>query len=186
MNLSIARLVISSSLLLLGGLACGGGGGGGGPTPPPGPTPGVTFTPSPPSGVNRVLMRHENPGSLTTFVLQIDADQMTGLYGLGFDLSYPTAQLTYVSAEEGPFLGAGGVGTSIQVVDAGAGRLIVGASRQGDVSGASGSGTILRLVFSVGAAGSGSLQFSSQSAFGPSGGARGDVLWFGGSISVIR
>ena len=173
-------------LLALPFVACGGGGGGSGPTPPPPPTTGVTFSPSTPSGANQVLMAHENPGSSTTFVLQINADQMTGLYGLGFDVTYPSAHLSFVSAEEGPFLQSGGAGTSLQVAELAPGTLIVGASRLGTVGTASGSGTIVRLTFSVGSTGNGTLAFANRSAFSANGAPRGDVVWFGGSLSVVR
>jgi hypothetical protein len=166
--------------------ACGGGGGGNNPTPPPQPTPGVTFTPTAASGANRMVMAHENPGNATTFVLQVNADQMTGLYGAGFDLTYPTAQLSYVSAEEGPFLNADGSPTSLQVTETAPGTLVVGVTRLGNISGASGSATVVRFVFAVQSAGTGSLLFTNTSAFGPNGSARGDIGWFGGSVRVIR
>jgi general secretion pathway protein D len=133
-----------------------------------------------------MVMAHENPGNATTFVLQVNADQMTGLYGAGFDLTYPTAQLSYVSAEEGPFLNADGSPTSLQVTETAPGTLVVGVTRLGNISGASGSATVVRFVFAVQSAGTGSLLFTNTSAFGPNGAARGDIGWFGGSVRVIR
>ena len=172
--------------LLVGLGGCGGGGGGSPTQPPPPPLPSVTFSPMASSGANRVVMAHENPSATSTFVLQVNAAEMTGLYGLGFDLRYPTTQLNFVSAEEGPFLSGGGLGTSLQVVETAPGTLVVGASRLGTVGGAVGTGTIVRLTFSVTAAGSGTLSFGNTSAFGPSGAARTDVSWFSGSVVVVR
>jgi predicted outer membrane repeat protein len=169
-------------LLVAATVACGGGGGGGGggPTPPP---PGITFTASGGSTTNALNLGLASGSSATVLRLDLSAQSMTNLYGVAFDLLYPSQVLAFDSVVEGSFLA--GAATSLQIEEPTPGRLIIGLSRLGAVSGVSGSGTVLTLQFSSrGVAGNGSLTFASNTAFNSAGGAIAGVAWGGGSVSV--
>lgn len=173
----VARLALFGAVVAV---ACGGGGGGGGG--PTQPTPGITYAPSNASA-NLVLAEAAGSGA-TTLRLDLRAQQVTGLYGVAFDLVYPSALFTFSSVTEGPFLG--GVATSLQVEEAGAGRLVVGLSRLGAVGGVSGGGTLLTVELrSRGTAGTGVLAFERNTAFDAAGKAIAGVGWSGGSATVV-
>ena len=160
----------------------GGGGGGGSPTPPP-PAGGITFTPAGnPAGAAVVLTRQGNDPN--TLVLTVEARSVSDLYGVAFDLAYPSQALTFEGATEGGFLGGGTATTSLQVAEQ-QGRLVVGLTRLGAVSGSSGSGTLLTLSFRAVAAGNGALSFSANQGIA-SNGAPLALDWLGGSVQVTR
>jgi hypothetical protein len=167
------------------GPACGGGGGGGGPTQPPMPQPGITFTPGGAVGANSIALARVGQGA-TRLSLELRTTGVTDLYGVSFDLGFPSAALSFDGFDEGPMLAAGGAfDTAVQVVESPAGNLVVGATRLGGVAGADGDGTLLTLHFNAVANGGGALSFAGPLAFdrdGPQGG----VQWVGGSVQVTR
>ena len=176
-------------LILLGLLltSCGGGGGGGGGTPTP-------TNPQPPSGPSSVSFNASASTSGISLVigtgssgtrLEIDvvATDVSGVYGLAFDLVFPAGILNFTGSSEGDFLGADGVQTSIQVSDTGSGRLLVGATRLGNVGAMSGSGTVLTLVFQGTTLGSGNLTFEQNEAIGGVG-EQVTLSWSGGTVRV--
>lgn len=172
------RLALFGAALVV---ACGGGGGGGGGGPTQ-PVAGITFSPSSTSA-NLNLIEAAG-GSPTTLRLDLRAQQMSGLYGVAFDVVYPSQILTFTSATEGPFLG--GATTSFQVLEVGSGRVVVGLSRLGAVGGVSGSGTLVTLEFqSRGVAGTGSFTFERNTAFDANGAAISTGTWGGGSATVV-
>ncbi|HEY4564501.1 MAG TPA: hypothetical protein VIJ36_16075, partial [Thermoanaerobaculia bacterium] len=92
--------------------ACGGGGGGSTPsepTPPPPPTPGIVLTPQGTPGANSLYLASGAATTATTLVLELRANQVTDLYGVAFDLTYPATQLQFVRATAGPLLNNGAV-----------------------------------------------------------------------------
>lgn len=166
-------------LLVLATFACGGGGGGG-PTSPPA---GIVFTPSGGSATNALTLGLASGSTASTLRLDLTAQGMTNLYGVAFDLVYPSQILTFNVATEGTFLS--GTNTSLQVEEVSPGRVVIGLSRLGAVPGANGSGVVLTLELSSrGAAGSGSIGFQQNTAFNSGGGAIAGVAWGGGSVSV--
>jgi hypothetical protein len=176
-----------SGLLLLAllVLACGGGGGGGGPTSPtpsPTPTPGIVFSPSGSPGSNAIFLSGGTASTATTLFLEVRANQVTDLYGVAFDLTYPSAQLQFVRATAGPLLGANG---SVQAVVSTPGTLVVGATHLGAVPGASGSGVLLTLEFSTVAAGQGNFAYARNTAFASTGQTLTES-WLAGSVQVTR
>jgi hypothetical protein len=164
------------------GWACGGGGGGGGGGNPTQPNASLTFTPA---GVGAPSIRLEREGvGASTLVLEVMADQVTDLYGVAFDLSFPSNLLRFDGGDEGDFLSGpagSGVGTSLQLT-ANGGVLVVGVTRLGDVPGRTGSGVLLTLRFTAIASGTGSFSFSANQAFDSDGDALGSVAWGGGSV----
>lgn len=172
-------------LALLATLACGGGGGGGGGggvVPPP-PPPTITYAPATGSESANLSLVEAAGSSATVLRLQLDARNVSGLYGLAFDLVYPGSALTFVRADAGGFLGGAG-STNLQVNSSSSGRLIVGLSRLGAVGGVSGSGTLMTLEFSSGSAGVGTLAFEQNSAFDSAARRITSVTWAGGSVTV--
>lgn len=176
---------LATSLLLLALAACGGGGGGGTPTeqPPPVTQPQIVFTPQSAAGANSVFLASGAATSASTLFLEVRASQVTDLYGVAFDLTYPSAQLQFVQASPGPMLGAAG---SVQAAVGPPGNLIVGGTHLGSVPGANGSGVIMTLQFNAIAAGQGTFQFSRNSALDSEGALQQGVSWVAGSVQVTR
>jgi len=178
------RLLAALALPALALAACGGGGGGGGggPTAPPPPTPGIVFTPQGAATVNSVSLASGTGTTANTLILEVRATQVTDLYGVAFDLAYPSAQLQFTRATAGALLSGG----SVQAVASPPGTLIVGGTHLGNVAGATGSGVLMTLEFSAASAGQGNLTFSRNSAFDSHGTAMTGVGWVAGSVTVTR
>jgi hypothetical protein len=165
--------------------ACGGGGGGGGstgPTQPPPPTPGIVFTAAGAPPANSLYLASGTGSTATTLILEVRANQVTDLYGVAFDLAYPSAQLQFTRATAGPLLSNG----SVQAVVSSAGTLIVGGTHLGTTPGASGSGVVMTLEFSAAGAGTGSFAFSRNSALDSTGKPVAGISWVAGSVTVTR
>jgi len=179
--LSLATLAVLSLLTF----ACGGGGGGGptSPTPTPTPTAGIVFTPQGAPGSNTVFLAAGSATTATTLVLEVRASQVTDLYGVAFDLTYPSTVLTFSRATAGPLLGSSG---SVQAVVSAPGTLVVGGSHLGAVPGATGSGVVLTLEFTATAAGQGSFTYTRNSAFNSAGQTPAGTSWLAGSVQVTR
>ena len=171
--------------LLLPLLACGGGGGGGGgptePPPPPPPTPGIFVTPAaaPATGIS---IARGSATTQSTLILEIRANSVNDLYGVAFDLRYPSNLLQLVQASSaGSFLG----NPHLQSVPgSGSGLLIVGLSKLGTVSGSSGSGVLMTLEFRAIAAGQGAFTFEQTSAVSSSGQPISGFGWSAGTVQV--
>ncbi|MDX1997863.1 MAG: cohesin domain-containing protein [Thermoanaerobaculia bacterium] len=182
MRLAAAGLL---ALALLSVPACGGGGGGGGgPQPPTRPLPGITLTPA---GAASPAFRLVSGPASTTTVLEVEvrADGVSDLYGLAFDLSYPSAQLRFDSFAEGNFLAGAGTNSSLQVVRDGSNRLIVGFTRLGAAAGVSGSGVLLTLRFTAIGAGLGDLVYLRNRSYTPNGTEQTGVNWAGANVNVV-
>jgi hypothetical protein len=116
-----------------------------------------------------------------TLNLDVQADAVTNLYGVAFDLSYPSNLLRFDGVDEGPFLAAQGVSTEL-LSSASGGTLVIGATRLGNVAGVSGSGVLMTLRFTAVGTGNGTFDFSSNQAFNPAGNPLGGITWAGGSV----
>ncbi len=174
-------LLLALALLLA---ACGGSSGGGSSTPtePPPPTPGIVLTPQGTPGVNSLYLASGSATTTTTLVLELRANQVTDLYGVAFNLTYPATQLQFVRATAGPLLNSG----AVQAAASSPGTLIVGGTHLGATPGASGSGVVMTLEFSAVAAGSGSFAFTRNSALDSTGAAISGLTWLGGSVTVTK
>jgi hypothetical protein len=168
-------------------LRCGGGGGGGGgPTNPATPTPpaAITFTPAGTGGANSLALTRVSSNA-NSILLSLEATSVTDLYGIAFDLRFPAAALAFAGATEGSFLDQNNtVDTSLQVAESPSGTLVVGLTRLGQVSGRTGSGSLLRLEFNRRASGSGDLVFANNQAFNAAGTAIAGVQWSAGRVVV--
>lgn len=183
-----AATVLLTAALLVAGLllvtACGGGGGGGGgPTEPPAPSTSLTYTTAGTASGPSVVLRREGTGT-DVLVLVVEARSVNNLYGLYFDLSFPSSVLSYEGATEGSFLGDDGTATTFQVAEE-TGNLIVGASRLGVVGGVGGSGEILTLRFRAVGSGEGGVRFRDNRGVA-SNGEPLDLEWIGGTVRSTR
>ncbi len=177
---------LAASLLLLLTVACGGGGGGGGgsptePTPTP-PPAAITFTPDgapPPASVGLAAAASSTASSL---FLELRATQATDLYGVAFDLTYPSGQLAYAGAVAGPALQQATVQASVSTP----GTLVVGVSSLGQVPGLTGSGVLATLRFDAVAAGEGRFAFARNQAFRSNGQPVAGLSWIGGGVRIVR
>jgi cohesin domain-containing protein len=191
--------------LVLGVDACGGAGGGGGrsPTDPgPGPTPTATPSPTPnpsptptptPGGSITFTAASAGPGIVlaqgagttsSSLTVDVRAASVTGLYGIAFDLDYPTAIVHGQSATLGTFLGTSSQ-VSMQITETTPGHVVIGISRLGTLPGVNGSGIIASFVFTPVANGTGPFTISRNTAFASNGSAI-SVPWAAGTVTVSR
>lgn len=181
-----------ATLVLAGVLAwltatCGGGGGAGptAPPPPPPPEP-IAFTAVGTPGALTIHLTKADGTARELLRLEIRASEFGDLYGLGFDLVYPTDLLNYRGGShvEGGFLAADGSRVEIfarQITD---GIVIVGLSRLGDVGGVDGSGLLLTLDFTAVNNGSGSFGYTANNAFDGGRNPLGETVWQAGDIQI--
>ena len=159
-------------LVALGLVACDGGGGS--PTAPVSPTArGVSFFPAP-VGDPSIGLRGTVAGA--TIEVEIVAAGVEGLFGLSFELLFPANLLRYEDSGAGVF-------PSLEIREAGPGRLLVGATHFGAVAGLSGGGTVAVVRFTAVANGSGNFDFSAQEAFDRFGD-RIALNWAGATVQV--
>lgn len=170
MRAPVAATVLASSLIAL---ACDGGGGS--PTAPAAPPAagGVRFSAAAP-GDAAIALRGAATGA--SLEIEVYAAGVDDLYGLSFELLFPSRLLRYESHEGSAFPG-------LEVREAAAGRLLVGATHLGPVAGLSGGGTVLVGRFTAIANGSGRFDFDAEEAF-DSFGDRLALAWHGGTVSV--
>jgi hypothetical protein len=168
--------------LLLG--ACGGSGGGGGTTTtePPPPAIGFTFTAQSAPPVNSLYLAIGGTTTPTTLVLELRANQVTDLYGVAYDLTYPATQLQFSRVTAGPLLGNGAVQAAMSTP----GTLIIGGTHLGATPGASGSGVVMTIELTALASGSGSFAFARNSALSSTGTAIPGLTWLAGSVTVVK
>lgn len=178
--------LFASAAAALGLAACGGGGGGSSPSEPPMPPPGIQFTAAGLGGANSISLGRGAGTTADRLMLEVRANQVTGLYGVAFDLSIPAGILAFTGTTEGTFLGSDGTATSIQVSETPGGNLVVGATRLGPVSGISGSGVLITFELTASSSGSGSFTFTENAAYSADGQVQGDVTWEAGSVQVNR
>ncbi len=182
----LALAVLSSALVLTFVAACGGGGGGGGgPTAPPPPQTGITFTANGSTGANTVTLAQGGGTTGTTLVLEVRANQVAGLFGLAFELTYPSSVLAFTTATEGTVL-SNGAPTSFQALESSPGNLVVGLTRLGTGAGLDANGVLLTLTFSAPGAGNGPFTFRRNQGVGTDGLGLIALAWGGGSVQVTR
>jgi hypothetical protein len=160
-------------------LACGGGGGGG-PTEPPPPQRGIVVTPASTPAVG-ISIASGAATNQSTLILEIRANSVTDLYGVAFDLRYPSTILQLVQANSGTLLGNATLQAS---PGQSPGTVIVGLSKLGAVSGTSGSGVLMTLEFRAIATGQGAFTFEQNSAINSSGQPISNFGWAAGTVQV--
>lgn len=176
---------LSSALVLTFVAACGGGGGGGGPTDPNPPQNAITFTANGSSGANTVTLAQGAGTNATTLVLEVRANQVAGLFGLAFELAYPSSVLAFTTGTEGTVL-SNGASTSFQARESSPGNVVVGLTRLGSGAGLDANGVLLTLGFSARTAGNGPFTFRRNQGVGTDGLGLIALAWGGGSVQVTR
>jgi hypothetical protein len=153
-----ARLLLAPLVLAL--LACGGS--------EEDDDPGclfVDFAPAnlAPSDADVYLL--EVGSSCTTVEVAVMIRNLSGIWTVGFDLTYPSANVTYTGYSLGPLLQQNSTGPVIAIVTGSTGRVEVGLNRYppDPAVTASGSAVLLTLRFSKVAGGSGMIDFDTSS-----------------------
>lgn len=168
--------------------ACGGGGGDGQPPPPPPvQVPTASFQPaSTPSGT-AVTLNASSPQQ-NTFTVDVAAQSITNsTYGAAFDLDFDPNLLSFASHQAGTFFEQGGNTVQYQVATAqgSPGKLVIGVSLQGNNSGVTGSGRIIRLQFNIQRTnGTGNVAFSGNNLRDPNLQLISGISWSGGTVQV--
>jgi len=177
-----ARWMLVAVVALSVSAACGGGGGGGGgPTVPP-PPPGINFTPARAATANSLYLVSGANTNVNRLFLEVRVNDVDELYGVAFDLVYPSNLLAFVKATEGGFFKGS---TTLQAVEKSAGRVIVGHTNLGDDQPESGSGLLMTLEFTPLGNGSGAMTFDNEQAFGR-GSVPKSIDFIAGTVSVQR
>ena len=142
----IATLVVLS-------VACGGGSGGGNPSQT---ALAASFTPDEPSPSSNTVAAAEDAVTGDLVTVAITLTDVSGVYGVDFDLDYDANAATFVGWAGGDLLTQGSHTPFYDVNEPIQGNLVVTATRQGNVSGASavGTATVIDLTFRVDAPGS--------------------------------
>lgn len=172
--------VLSIAIVLLPVSGCDGS------SSPSEPPPGATFTPQGTPGANSISLSQNPASTADRLFLDVRASQITNLFGINLELSYPSTVLRYAAASEGGFLAGTNTGTSFVVAEPSQGELVIGLTRLRDVQGRSGSGVLCTLEFTLPAAGNGAFTFVETEAFGPQGAPKPGVTWLSGSVQVTR
>lgn len=169
-----------AAVLVVVSTACGGGGGGGGGGPTQPPPPGIRFTQSGSAGSNSIYLTQGGQTNAGRLFLEVRVNDVDELYGVAFDLTYPTQALSFVRGTEGNFFKGQ---TSLQIAERTNGIVVVGHTNLGAGDPESGSGRLMTLEFTPVASGSGGINFTNEQAFGR-GSLPKTVSFVGGTVSV--
>jgi len=132
------------------------------------------------------LILREGPGSTANrLVLELVAQDVVPIYGVSFDLQYPSSVLSFDAAAEEGFLSNDGNTPTLQVAEGPVGNLVIGLSRLGSLPGIAGSGVLLTLQFRTVGNGGGSFRFDANQAFDANGDPLPAVAWGAGSVQVV-
>lgn len=166
--------------------SCGGGGGGSGPADVITPSITATFTEdkASPDSMDVTLQRRSQSGD--SFTVDVVITDVNDVFTVSFDLSYDGSLIDYLDYTEGTFLSEGGNVLTSFLVSEQSDRIIVGASRLGQVGGvnASGDEILMSIAFRVKKKGSDSVTFENNDIINSSGPpAIQGIEWFGGEVS---
>lgn len=167
--------------------ACGGGGGG--PTGGilPGPSPGpirASFTPDQPSPAAGTVSMAEASKTADRVTVAVTVTDTSGIYGAAFEVLYDAAKVSYVTWSPGTLLEEGGVVPNYTVGTPEPGRLVIGASRTGPVTGIDAVGTrvLVHLVFETRVKASSSLSFRHGALIDANDAVIPGIAWAGGTV----
>jgi hypothetical protein len=187
------RLGLRAALLMMpvfAAVACGGGGGasGDGGVIDPSPTPlSASFLSDDNTPSSKTIAMIQGPRNADLVTVRVTVTDTTGIYGAAFEVVYDTAKAAYVNWSAGTLLEQGGHSPSYTVGDNGSGRVVVAASRNGNVAtvNAAGTVTLVNLTFRVKQAGesravfaAGPVLYDGQATPQPKSG----ILWTAGAL----
>jgi hypothetical protein len=148
-------------------------------TPPP-TQPSVAFTPAGAAGAGSFSLAMSAASTPTHLVLEVRSGGIQDLYGVGFDLQYPSNLLQFTQATPGTLLSGGSFQSLLMPI----GNVIVGVSRLGAVPGVSDPGVIATVEFKPLVSGTGLFSFSRNTAL-DSTGKPITVTWVAGSVTTV-
>jgi hypothetical protein len=165
--------------------SCGGGGGGASEVIVPSSVV-ASFTPdkSSPDLLDVTLQRRSQSGD--NFTVDVVITDVNDVFTVSFDLAYDGTLLDYLNLTEGNFLDEGGTVPTSFLVSEQSGRIIVGASRLGQVGGvnANGDEILMSIAFRVKKSGSDSVSFENNDIINFSGPPPiQGIEWFGGTAA---
>jgi hypothetical protein len=158
------------------------GAGGSGPTSP---SATISFLGTTPGSDAIHMSQNSSLSSGDILAIDIKANDISSnVYGAAFDVKFDSSKITYDSYVSGSFLESGGNTVNYQVglQSGNSGKLVVGISRQGPVSGISGSGTLVTLKFKV--TGISVVVFSNNVLKDSSNQTISGINWYGGMVAV--
>ena len=122
----------------------------------------------------------------SVLAIDIKASNVSDVYGAAFDVDFDSTKMSYSGYSAGSFLEGGGNSVNYQATlqSGNSGKLIVVASRQGSVEGATGSGTLVTLKFNV--PGGSSVSFSNNAIVDSSGITISTATWSGGGTVTVQ
>ncbi len=177
----ISTVILISAIFTI---CCGGGGssGGGGGVVPPSIIASFTAAKSDPDTMDVTLQRKSQ--SSDSFTVDVVITDVNGVFSASFDLVYDGTLLDYLNYTEGDFLNGDGATTSFLISEQ-SGRLVIGASRLGQVPGinAVGDRVLMSIAFRVKKTGSTSVSFENNSLLDSGGTPIQGLEWFGGTGS---
>ncbi len=152
--------------------------------------PGSSSNPVAPTPNDTVYMeRNSSLSTGNTLAIDIKCNNITGsVYGAAFDVDFDSAKVTYSDKVAGDFLESGS-NSVIYLAGLESGstkKLKVGVTRQGQVTGQTGSGTLVTLKFNVvaNASGSSSVSFSNYDLKDSANVSIPGITWTGVTVTV--
>ena len=157
---NIKAMIFAGIIILIHG--CGGSGGDSGLTTSPSKM--ITFRSSTLGDKTVNMVQNSSISNGDTLAIDVLVNNLSNVYGAGFDVDFDPSKLIYAGYVAGSFLEKSGdtVNYIITTQTGNSGKLIAGISRLGSVGGVSGNGKIVTLKFKVVASGSTSLSFSNN------------------------
>jgi general secretion pathway protein D len=139
------------------------------PASPPAPSPAINPPSTGSSEPASIVLRGASVVSVGDgFDVDVVVDGVRGLYAVPLTVLFDPARLKVLSVTEGDFLRKGGNATSfMSSPDAANGRIVVGLSRQGDLPGEDGSGTLATIRFQAIARGAAPVRLAGVSLRDP-------------------
>ncbi len=155
------------------------------------PPAGIEFESSTTPGLDTIYLRSDGADSAGGLLrLEVWANEVTDLYGLGFVLQFPQSLLRFPKSREavfieGPFLSEDGAEDTKLLVRQVGKEITVGHSRLGENGGASGSGLLMTLEFrGRGVAGKKLFRLRRRRAFDSAGAIVENYSWLAGKVTV--
>jgi hypothetical protein len=181
----MSRIMIGLVLVLVAiGTACSSGGGSGSVV-----ETGIAagFSPDEPNPGSLTVAMAEGAKTGATVTVDVTVTDTGGIYAAEFDISYDPDMATYEGWSPGSLLEQNQHGVFYQVGAPQPGQLVVVATRQGNVSGATANGTlpVIRIAFGITEAGQSSANFQGASLRDASVGSQQipGISWFSGDLT---
>lgn len=133
------------------------------------------------------MVQNSNISNGDTLAINVTVNNLSNVYGIGFDIDFDSSKLSYDGYVSGNYLEKGGntVNYIITTQSGNSGKLIAGISRLGSVGGISGSGMMVTLKFKVVSAGSTSLTFSNNVVMDSSNQSIPGITWNSGLATIF-